>query len=221
MNMRHIRRWPASLAVVAVLILQLLVPTQIATFPRWVMPALGALLLLPLIWMNPFHLRRDEPWLRWVELALLAVLVLANTVYLAELIVYLNSGDANNGLVLVKSAALIWDERRRLRRLVLGGRPRWSVRPRARARARRGAGRPAVPADDRRSAGVEQVDSGLHGLSVRGVHRGDRVQPDRHDAADRAGQGADGVPVRDRSAHDRGGRGPGRERPLRQASTVM
>jgi len=108
MNMRHIRRWPASLAVVAVLILQLLVPTQIATFPRWVMPALGALLLLPLIWMNPFHLRRDEPWLRWVELALLAVLVLANTVYLAELIVYLNSGDANNGLVLVKSAALIW-----------------------------------------------------------------------------------------------------------------
>ncbi|MET7284041.1 hypothetical protein ABZS29_37765 [Kribbella sp. NPDC005582] len=108
MNMRHIRRWPASLAVVAVLILQLLVPTQIAAFPRWVMPALGALLLLPLIWMNPFHLRRDEPWLRWVELALLAVLVLANAVYLAELIVYLNSGDANNGLVLVKSAALIW-----------------------------------------------------------------------------------------------------------------
>lgn len=106
--MRHIRRWPASLAVVAVLILQLLVPTQIAAFPRWVMPALGALLLLPLIWMNPFHLRRDEPWLRWVELALLAVLVLANAIYLAELIVYLNSGDANNGLVLVKAAALIW-----------------------------------------------------------------------------------------------------------------
>ncbi|MFB6725908.1 hypothetical protein ACFCV3_37400 [Kribbella sp. NPDC056345] len=108
MNMRHIRRWPASLAVVAVLILQLLVPTQIAAFPRWVMPSLGALLLLPLIWMNPFHLRRDEPWLRWVELALLAVLVLANAVYLAELIVYLNSGDATNGMVLVKAAALIW-----------------------------------------------------------------------------------------------------------------
>ncbi|WP_405057780.1 hypothetical protein OG474_34310 [Kribbella sp. NBC_01505] len=108
MNMRHIRRWPASLAVVAVLILQLLIPTQIATFPRWVMPALGALLLLPLVWMNPFHLRRDEPWLRWVEVTLLGVLVLANAIYLAELIVYLNSGAANNGLVLVKAAALIW-----------------------------------------------------------------------------------------------------------------
>ncbi|TDD51766.1 hypothetical protein E1263_29800 [Kribbella antibiotica] len=108
MNMRHTRRWPASLAVVAVLVLQLLIPTQISTFPRWVMPALGALLLLPLVWMNPFHLRRDEPWLRWVELALLALLVLANAIYLAELIFYLNSGAANNGLVLVKSAALIW-----------------------------------------------------------------------------------------------------------------
>jgi len=106
--MRHIRRWPASLAVIAVLLLQLLVPTQISALPRWIMPALGALLLLPLVWMNPFHLSRDEPWLRWVELILLAVLILANALYLAGLIYYLNSGDANNGRVLVKGAVLIW-----------------------------------------------------------------------------------------------------------------
>ncbi|WP_199237939.1 hypothetical protein [Kribbella steppae] len=107
-KMRHIRRWPASLAVLAVLVLQLLVPTEIATLPRWIMPALGAALLLPLVWANPFHLRRDEPWLRWVELALLAVLVLVNVFYLAELIFYLGSGDANDGMVLVKAALLIW-----------------------------------------------------------------------------------------------------------------
>ncbi|MEU4295322.1 hypothetical protein AB0E63_44485 [Kribbella sp. NPDC026596] len=107
-SMRHIRRWPASLAVIAVLVLQLLVPTQISALPRWIMPALGALLLLPLVWMNPFHLSRDEPWLRWVELILLAVLILANALYLAGLIYYLNSGDANNGRVLVKGAVLIW-----------------------------------------------------------------------------------------------------------------
>ncbi|MEV5962592.1 hypothetical protein AB0L70_12565 [Kribbella sp. NPDC051952] len=107
-SMRHIRRWPASLAVIAVLILQLLVPTQINGLPRWLMPALGLLLLLPLVWMNPFHLRRDEPWLRWVELVLLAVLVLANAFYLAGLIYFLNHGAANQGLVLVKGALLIW-----------------------------------------------------------------------------------------------------------------
>jgi len=105
---RHTRRWPASLAVIAVLILQLLVPTQIATLPRWVMPALGALILLPLVWMNPFHLRRDEPWLRWFELVLLAVLVLVNALYLGGLIFFLNSGEANDGRVLVKAAILIW-----------------------------------------------------------------------------------------------------------------
>jgi hypothetical protein len=107
-NVRHIRRWPASLAVVAVLVLQLIVPTEIAALPRWIMPALGAALLVPLVWANPFHLRRDEPWLRWVELALLAVLVLVNAFYLAGLVFYLGSGDANNGMVLVKAALLIW-----------------------------------------------------------------------------------------------------------------
>ncbi|MFF0340596.1 hypothetical protein [Kribbella sp. NPDC004875] len=105
---RHTRRWPASLAVVAVLVLQLLVPTQINGLPRWVMPTLGLLLLLPLVWMNPFHLRRDEPWLRWVELILLAVIVLANVFYLGGMIYFLNHGAANQGLVLVKGALLIW-----------------------------------------------------------------------------------------------------------------
>ncbi|MFI6678797.1 hypothetical protein [Kribbella sp. NPDC050470] len=105
---RHIRRWPASLAVVAVLVLQLVVPTEIIPLPRWIMPVLGAALLLPLVWANPFHLRRDEPWLRWVELVLLGVLVVVNAIYLTGLVVYLSSGEANDGPVLVKAALLIW-----------------------------------------------------------------------------------------------------------------
>lgn len=105
---RHTRRWPASLAVLAVLILQLIVPTQINLLPRWLMPIIGGLLLLPLVWTNPFHLRRDEPWLRWVELVLVAILVLVNALYLAGLIAFLNSGEATNGKVLVKGAVVIW-----------------------------------------------------------------------------------------------------------------
>jgi uncharacterized membrane protein len=107
-SVRHIRRWPASLAVVAVLVLQLIVPTEIAALPRWIMPALGTALLLPLVWTNPFKLQRDEPWLRWVELVLLAVLVLVNALYLTGLIFYLGSGEANDGMILVKAALLIW-----------------------------------------------------------------------------------------------------------------
>jgi len=106
--MRHIRRWPASLAVCAALILQVIVPTQINVLPQWLLPSLGLLLLLPLVGMNPFHLSRDEPWLRWVALVLVGVLVLANAVYLGGLIYFLNHGAANNGGVLVKGAVVIW-----------------------------------------------------------------------------------------------------------------
>ena len=106
--MRHIRRWPASLAVCAALILQVLVPTQINVLPQWLLPSLGLLLLLPLVWMNPFHLSRDEPWLRWVALVLVGLLVVANAVYLGGLIYFLNHGSANNGDVLVKGAVVIW-----------------------------------------------------------------------------------------------------------------
>jgi hypothetical protein len=105
---RHTRRWPASLAVIVALGLQLAVPAQIMQAPRWIMPAIGAALLIPLIWTNPFHLRRDESWLRWIELVLVAVLVLINAVYLISLIVLLSSGETANGNVLVKAALLIW-----------------------------------------------------------------------------------------------------------------
>jgi uncharacterized membrane protein len=104
----HTRRWPASLAVVAVLGLQLAVPPEVLAGPRWLLPGCEAALLFPLVWTNPLHLRRDEPWLRWVALILLAVLVLANGVYLARLVDYLSSGNANDGLLLVRAALLIW-----------------------------------------------------------------------------------------------------------------
>jgi hypothetical protein len=106
--MRHTRRWPASLAVIVVLALQLAVPAQITALPRWLLPAIGAALLIPLVWTNPFRLRMDEPWLRYIELVLLAVLVLINAIYLIGMIVYLDAGHSNNGVVLVKAALLIW-----------------------------------------------------------------------------------------------------------------
>jgi hypothetical protein len=106
--MRHTRRWPASLAVIVVLALQLAVPAQITALPRWLLPAIGAALLIPLVWTNPFRLRMDEPWLRYIELVLLAVLVLINGIYLIGMIAYLDAGHSNNGVVLVKAALLIW-----------------------------------------------------------------------------------------------------------------
>jgi hypothetical protein len=91
-----------------VLALQLAVPPQITELPRWLLPAIGAALLIPLVWTNPLHLHMDEPWLRKIELVLLAVLVLINAIYLLGMIVYLDAGQSNDGKVLVKAALLIW-----------------------------------------------------------------------------------------------------------------
>ena len=113
------------------------------------------------------------------------------------------------------------DERGRVRGLVLGGGPGRAVRPGARARARGRAGRPAVPADDGRPAGLGALAARIHRLPVRRVHRRDRVQPDRHDAADRPGEDADGDPVGHLAAHHRGDRGPRGERALKRLSTEM
>jgi hypothetical protein len=96
------------LAVIVVLVLQLAIPPEIMQAPRWLLPAIGAALLVPLVWTNPFHLRMDEPWLRQIELVLLAVLVLINAIYLAGLIFYLGDGNGTDGKVLVKAALLIW-----------------------------------------------------------------------------------------------------------------
>ena len=107
-QVRHTRRWPASLAVLAVMGLQLAVPGEVLAGPRWLLPCCEAALLVPLVWANPRHLRRDEPWLRQIELGLLAVLVLVNAVYLTRLILYLSSERVNDGRVLVQAALLIW-----------------------------------------------------------------------------------------------------------------
>jgi hypothetical protein len=96
------------LAVIVALGLQLAVPAQVLDAPRWIMPAIGGGLLVPLVWTNPFHLRRDETWLRWIEIVLVTVLVAANAAYLASLIVLLASGEKADGKVLVKAALLIW-----------------------------------------------------------------------------------------------------------------
>jgi hypothetical protein len=91
------------------LALQLAIPPEITAGPPWLLPGCEAALLVPLVWTNPFHLQRDEPWLRWVALILLAALVLVNALYLGKLVAYLiNSGNANDAQVLVRGALLIW-----------------------------------------------------------------------------------------------------------------
>lgn len=85
----HRRRWPASLAVVAVLVAQLWLPDVVALGPSWLLPVLQGVLLAPLVLTNPVSLARDQPALRMMALVSALTVLLANAATLVHLIVLL------------------------------------------------------------------------------------------------------------------------------------
>lgn len=104
----HQRRWPASLAVVAVIALEFLLPAQVVP-PWWpVLFALEVLLLLPLIAANPVRLTRDHPVLRWFGVGLSVLLLAANAARLAQLVLVLLHHQAITAAELVGAGAIIW-----------------------------------------------------------------------------------------------------------------
>lgn len=81
------RRWPASLAVVAAVALQVALPNNLirGLGPRWLVPAIAGLLLVALTIASPRHIR-ESALLRKVSIVLIALITLANVVSLLELI---------------------------------------------------------------------------------------------------------------------------------------
>ncbi|PVG83987.1 hypothetical protein DDE18_06830 [Nocardioides gansuensis] len=104
----HERRWPASVAVLAVLALQVVLPHQIAAGTWWLTPALELMLLLPLVVTNPVRLDRETAVLRSLALLLVLALAVVNAVHLARLVAAVTSGESTDPRVLVQAALLIW-----------------------------------------------------------------------------------------------------------------
>ncbi len=103
--------WPASLAVVAALLLYVTLPARLVVGPRWVLPALEATLLVPLILPPRRRHHTDPPWIRGTSIGLIALVNAANVVTLALLASFLVSGghqDPDLGRELILSALEIW-----------------------------------------------------------------------------------------------------------------
>lgn len=71
-------RWPAALAVLVAIALQLPLPSSILPAARWVLPAVEAGILVALAVANPFRIDRESSVLRMLALATLGVVGLAN-----------------------------------------------------------------------------------------------------------------------------------------------
>jgi uncharacterized membrane protein len=100
-------RWPAVFALVVALVLYGALPNDLITVQRYVTVALGILLLIPLIIINPHRLSKQTTWSRILSLALVIIVVVSNQITLISLVFVLIDGQAE-GPSLLQSALQVW-----------------------------------------------------------------------------------------------------------------
>jgi uncharacterized membrane protein len=103
-------RWPALLAVLVAIALQLILPESLirGLGNRGLIPSLEGLLLLVLLIANPGRISPEQSRLRIIGVALIALITIANMVSLVELIHALLYGTRAGGRPLVYASVPIW-----------------------------------------------------------------------------------------------------------------
>ncbi len=106
----HEPRWPALLAVLAAIALQLILPETLirGLGNRALIPALEGALLVVLLIANPGHISTEQRRLRAVSVALISLITIANFVSLMELIHALLYVAKTAGRPLVYSSVPVW-----------------------------------------------------------------------------------------------------------------
>jgi hypothetical protein len=100
-------RWPVVAYVVVVIVIWLVLPDELQFVPRWVVPVMALVILLPLIVFNPKRLDTQTTWSRWIGVLFAAGLVLVNQLHIGLLIVELVNDDADGPNVLIVALA-VW-----------------------------------------------------------------------------------------------------------------
>ncbi len=103
-------RWPALLAVLAAIALQLVLPERLiqGLGYRGLIPALEGALIVVFLVTNPGRISKEESRLRVVGIALIALITVANVVSLTELIHALLYGTKAGGRPIVYASVPIW-----------------------------------------------------------------------------------------------------------------
>jgi uncharacterized membrane protein len=103
-------RWPALLAVLAAIALQLILPDTLirGLGNRGLIPALEGALMAVLLIANPGHISKEQSRLRVVGVALIALITVANVISLTELIHALLYGTKAGGRPLVYASLPVW-----------------------------------------------------------------------------------------------------------------
>jgi uncharacterized membrane protein len=101
-------RWPAAFAVLVAIVLQLLLPENLAFVPNWLLPVVELLLLVVLLAANPVRVNRESRILRGLGITLVAVASLATAWSAARLVYVLVYGGFRDAGTLLFNGAAIW-----------------------------------------------------------------------------------------------------------------
>src|ERR1039458_9237514 len=105
-------RWPVTLSIIVAIVLQRLLPGQLALrpVPGYLVPSLEAGVLVALAIANPVRIERRGPFVRWVSIVLILVISTANAASAVLLIREILKGghDPSSAGPLLASGAAIW-----------------------------------------------------------------------------------------------------------------
>lgn len=107
MTSREEPRWPAGLALLACIALYVVLPDRFVLGPKWLVPVLVGLPLLPLSALRHRGVA-DATWIRRAALALLGVVTLANLASVGFLVHRLLTSTISQGTELISSSVAIW-----------------------------------------------------------------------------------------------------------------
>ncbi|MET9402939.1 hypothetical protein [Kitasatospora sp. NPDC002965] len=166
---RHERRGearlPAVLATLAAILLYVALPQQLLVAPRYVLPALELLLLVPLVAVNPLRLTRQNRISRAMSLTLVLLIGASNLASLGILIHDLVSKQVEDGGELLVAALQVW-----LTNIIVFGLAYWEL-DRGGPVSRTQAPRPELPladfrfSQDENDDAVQEVADGASGSS--------------------------------------------------------
>jgi hypothetical protein len=104
------KRWPMALTLVIAMVLPFLLPPKFSLGPRWIIPAVEALLLVALVIADPGRIDRRSTLVRALSIGLVAILVAGAAGVTARLVVDLIRGgpETNSPGQLLRVGSVVW-----------------------------------------------------------------------------------------------------------------
>lgn len=103
------QRWPAALAIVAMITLQWMLPDRLTFGPRWTLPMIETVMGLVVVAADPLRMRRSTPTLRFLSLGLIAVASVGNAWSVGQLVRDITTGyDVGSAADLLVSGSGIY-----------------------------------------------------------------------------------------------------------------